>query len=232
MKKIIVIGGGAAGAKAASKAKRLEPNNHVELYTRDNEIAYSLCGLPYFIEGSVDDINKLISDITKQEKYNEAGEQYKMSAQMQKDPTKAAAAWHNLGNISSQAKDYAKSIEAYKQALRLNPNDDETRYNLVLAQKLLQEQQNQQNQDQEKDNQQQEENKDDQNKDQQNQPQQQDQNQQNQDEQNQQQQDQQMSKENAEQILEALQQDEKATQDRINKEQMKQVRQKITEKDW
>ncbi len=168
----------------------------------------------------------------KQEKYNEAGEQYKMSAQMQKDPTKAAAAWHNLGNISSQAKDYAKSIEAYKQALRLNPNDDETRYNLVLAQKLLQEQQNQQNQDQEKDNQQQEENKDDQNKDQQNQPQQQDQNQQNQDEQNQQQQDQQMSKENAEQILEALQQDEKATQDRINKEQMKQVKRKITEKDW
>ena len=126
----------------------------------------------------------------KQEKYNEAGEQYKMSAQMQKDPTKAAAAWHNLGNISSQAKDYAKSIEAYKQALRLNPNDDETRYNLVLAQKLLQEQQNQQQQDQ------------------------------------------QMSKENAEQILEALQQDEKATQDRINKEQMKQVKRKITEKDW
>ena len=41
-----------------------------------------------------------------------------------------------------------------------------------------------------------------------------------------------MSKENAEQILEALQQDEKATQDRINKEQMKQVKRKITEKDW
>ncbi len=60
MKKIIVIGGGAAGAKAASKAKRLEPNNHVELYTKDDKIAYSLCGLPYYIEGSVDDINKLI----------------------------------------------------------------------------------------------------------------------------------------------------------------------------
>lgn len=60
MKKIIVIGGGAAGAKAASKARRLEPNNHIELYTREDKIAYSLCGLPYFIEGSVDDINKLI----------------------------------------------------------------------------------------------------------------------------------------------------------------------------
>ncbi len=60
MKKIIIIGGGAAGAKAAAKAKRLEPKDHIELYTRTNEIAYSLCGLPYFIEGSVDDINKLI----------------------------------------------------------------------------------------------------------------------------------------------------------------------------
>lgn len=60
MKKIIVIGGGAAGAKAASKAKRLEPKNYVELYTKDDKIAFSLCGLPYFIEGSVEDINNLI----------------------------------------------------------------------------------------------------------------------------------------------------------------------------
>lgn len=60
MKKIVVIGGGAAGAKAASKAKRLNPGNQVELYTRTNEIAYSLCGLPYFIEGSVKKIEDLI----------------------------------------------------------------------------------------------------------------------------------------------------------------------------
>lgn len=60
MKKIIVIGGGAAGAKAASKAKRLNPNNHVELYAREDVIAYSLCGLPYFLEGSVKKIDDLI----------------------------------------------------------------------------------------------------------------------------------------------------------------------------
>lgn len=60
MKKIIIIGGGAAGAKAASKAKRQNPDNHIELYTKDSDIAYSLCGLPYFIEGSVKDINDLI----------------------------------------------------------------------------------------------------------------------------------------------------------------------------
>lgn len=59
MKKIIVIGGGAAGAKAASKAKRLDEKNYVEMYIQDEEIAYSLCGLPYYIGGSVSDINSL-----------------------------------------------------------------------------------------------------------------------------------------------------------------------------
>ena len=60
MKKIIVIGGGAAGAKAASKAKRLNSENQVELYTNEDKIAFSLCGLPYFIEDSIKDINSLI----------------------------------------------------------------------------------------------------------------------------------------------------------------------------
>jgi len=60
MKKIVVIGAGAAGAKAASKAKSLDKTNIVELYTKDDKISVSLCGLPYFIEGSVEDINKLI----------------------------------------------------------------------------------------------------------------------------------------------------------------------------
>ena len=215
----------------AQKAERKNLREGNKLYNDEKyteaEISYrrSLEVNPTSEQG----IFNLGNALYKQEKYNEAGEQYKMSAQMQKDPIQAAAAWHNLGNISSQAKDYAKSIEAYKQALRLNPNDDETRYNLVLAQKLLQEQQNQQNQDQQDD--QQQENKEDQND--QNQNQQQQNQDQNQDEQNQQQQqDQQMSRENAEQILEALQQGVKATQERVTKEQMQQVKQKITDKDW
>ncbi len=59
MKKIVVIGGGAAGAKAASKAKRLNNKNYVEMYIENEEISYSLCGLPYYIGGSVPDIDKL-----------------------------------------------------------------------------------------------------------------------------------------------------------------------------
>ena len=60
MKKIIIVGGGAAGAKTASKAKRLNPNNQIELFTDEDKIAFSLCGLPYYIEDSIKDINSLI----------------------------------------------------------------------------------------------------------------------------------------------------------------------------
>lgn len=60
MKKIVVVGSGAAGAKAASKAKRVDLKNHVEIFTKDSYTSVSLCGLPYYIEGTVKDINDLI----------------------------------------------------------------------------------------------------------------------------------------------------------------------------
>ena len=60
MKKIVIIGGSAAGPKTAAKAKRMTPENEIELYTQENLISYSACGLPYFIEGTVKNINQLI----------------------------------------------------------------------------------------------------------------------------------------------------------------------------
>ena len=54
-----------------------------------------------------------------------------------------------MGVILQSSKQFPQCIEAYKQALRNNPKDDETRYNLALAQKQLKDQQQQQqNQDQ------------------------------------------------------------------------------------
>ena len=58
---------------------------------------------------------------------------------------------HNLGNTMMLKKDYAKAVEAYKDALRNNPEDDETRYNLALAKKLLENQKEQEKQDKNKD---------------------------------------------------------------------------------
>jgi len=46
-------------------------------------------------------------------------------------------AFHNIGNVFMKEKDYTQAVEAYKNALRNNPEDEETRYNYALAKKML-----------------------------------------------------------------------------------------------
>lgn len=58
--KIVIIGGVAAGAKAAAKVKRLLPDAIVEIYTDDTHVSYSSCGLPYYIEGNFTDYRSLL----------------------------------------------------------------------------------------------------------------------------------------------------------------------------
>ena len=96
----------------------------------------------------------------KQQKWNDSRNEYRKIVQASSDSLRAAHAWHNLANISFQEKNYAQSIEEYKNALRRNPKDDETRYNLRLAQLLLKkQQQDQKNQDKNDDKNQQDKNK-------------------------------------------------------------------------
>ena len=134
-----------------------------------------------------------------QQKAKEAMEQYESVSKIEKDKSKLAEIYHNMGVILQSAKQYPQCIEAYKESLRNNPKDDETRYNLALAQKLLKDQQEQ---------------------DQKNQQQQQQQ-QQNKNE---------MSKENAQQLLNAVMQDEKNVQDKVKKQI--QIQGKKLDKDW
>ena len=141
------------------------------------------------------------------------------------DPKLASKAYYDLGNIFYNQKNYAQSIAMYKDALRRNPDDDQARQNLRLAQKQLQNQQNQQqNQDNKQDNKDQQKQNQDQNKEK---------NKNGQDQQkpdNQQQKQPQqppkngMSKENAEQILQTMQNEEKNTQDKVNKAKMQQMK--------
>ena len=132
-----------------------------------------------------------------------------------------------MGVIFHSQKDYAKAVEAYKESLRNNPKDDETRYNLALAQKQLQDQQQNQDQNQDQD-------KQDQQKEQDKQQDQQKDQKQNQDQQQQPSQpekkDNEMSKENAEQLLNSVMQDEKDVQDKVKKQQVLQGGR--LEKDW
>ena len=178
---------------------------------------------------STDAMFNLANTLLMQQKAKEAMEQYQSVSKIEKDKEKLAQIYHNMGVILQSSKQLPQCIEAYKESLRNNPKDDETRYNLALAQKQLKDQQqDQQNQDQQQQQQEQKEDKQEQNKDQQEQEQKDQQQKQNQ--QQQQQNKNEMSKENAQQLLNAVMQDEKNVQDKVKKQI--QIQGKKLEKDW
>ena len=159
-----------------------------------------------------------------QKKDSAAIEQFQNASKLETNPLRKYQSFHNMGVICQSHKMYGEAIEAYKNALRLNPADDETRYNLILCKHEKQKQdQNKQNQDQ---------NKNDQKKDDQKDQQKQDQNK-DKDKKKDKQQEQkpQMSKDNAEQLLNAAMQQEKQTQDRLKKAQQQPQRRNI-QKNW
>jgi tetratricopeptide (TPR) repeat protein len=173
----------------------------------------------------------LADAIYKQQRFDEAAGKFSELAEKMESPEEKARALHNLGNSQLLNQKIDESIETYKKALRHNPNDLDTKYNLAYAQLLKKQQQQQQNQDQNQDKQDQNQDKQDQNQDQQNKD---NKDQQNQDQQNQQQQAQQnkISKENAEQLLQVLQNDERQIQEKVKKMQAAQAKRSRTEKEW
>lgn len=157
------------------------------------------------------------------------------------DPLRRARNFHNMGNIwyaqglaatrqegGNAVGAFQNAVNFYKSSLRCNPDDNETRYNLAMAQyQLKKNQDNQQNDNQNQQQQQQDKDKNQQKQDQQKQEQQQKPEQQQQkpepkkDE---------MSDEAAEQLLNSAQQDEKGVQRKVNQKQNSQRR--SLEKDW
>ncbi|TPN84060.1 tetratricopeptide repeat protein [Aquimarina algicola] len=93
-------------------------------------------------------------------KYDEANLRYSEAAKTATDKMKKHKAFHNKGNTFMEQKKYKEAVEAYKNALRNNPKDDETRYNLALAKKMLEQQQQQNDQNQDDQNQDKDQNKD------------------------------------------------------------------------
>ena len=161
-----------------------------------------------------------------QNKLKEAMEQYVGATKVEKNKDNLSQIYHNMGVIFQSQKDYAKAVEAYKESLRNNPKDNETRYNLALAQKLLKDQQqNQQNQDQNQD-----QNKQDKKEDKKDEKKQDQQQKQDQQPPKPEKKDNEMSKENAEQLLNSVMQDEKDVQDKVKKQQV--IQGSRLEKDW
>lgn len=179
-----------------------------------------------------------------QQKDSLAMVQFGNAAQLESNIFRRSKSYHNMGVVMQNHQEYAQAIEYYKMALRCNPQDNETRYNLALCKKLLKNNQQNQNNKNNKDKKKNDKNKDkkndknknkddqnknDQNKDKQNKNKNQDKNKNNSDK-NQQKQDK-MSRDNADQLLNAAIQQEKATKRKMQKA-MSQPRRKAYDKNW
>lgn len=133
----------------------------------------------------------------KQKKYDEALQQFVNLAKQETNPEKLGELYHNIGNTLLSMEKTDESIEAYKESLRNRPGSEETKYNLEFARHKKQQNQQDQNKDQNKDR----------NKEQQQQPNK-------------------ISKEDAQRLLEALQNDEKKVQEKVQKEKVQQQKAK------
>ncbi len=181
--------------------------------------------------------------IYKQGRFEEALEEFKNSAPLATTDEAKASIFHNIGNTFVKSKKLQESIAAYKESLKLNPNDMETKYNLSYALKQMQNQQNnqqdQQNQDnkdkndqnQDQENKDEQDKNDDKNKDENEDKQQDQQNKDDQQNQQQKPQDQkdEISKEEAKRILDALKNNEAELQKKMREQKTKKSN---VEKDW
>jgi len=161
---------------------------------------------------SPDAIFNIGDALYKQEKFEDAGKQFVENINLHEDKERKSSGLYNLGNSLLMEDKVKESIEAYKESLKLNPGNNQAKYNLAYAQDLLK-QQEQQKQDKDNKDQDQDKNKEDQTNDQNNEENQQQKDQNN--EQEQQQQQQNISKEDAERLLNALANDEKEVQEKV-----------------
>jgi len=179
------------------------------------------------------------NSLYKQDRFDEAARYFEELAGEIDDPVNRSRIYHNMGNSLLMSQQIEQSIEAYKEALRNNPGDQETRYNLAFAQNLLDESdEDQQEGDDSQEGEDQDGDDGNQNKDQQDQESEQDQdqdqgdgNQSPEQEQEQQSRTDQISQEEALRMLEAAERDDQRVQEKLN-EQKKSERQPVTGRNW
>jgi tetratricopeptide (TPR) repeat protein len=159
-----------------------------------------------------------------QQKDSAAIVQYQNAGKMETNKIRKAKVYHNIGVVCQKHQMFGDAIKAYEESLRNNPNDNETRYNLALCKRQQKNQKQKGGGGDNKKNNKNKNNKDKQNKNQKNDK--------NKDQNKQEKQPkEQMSKENAEQLLNAAVQEEKATQQRLKKA-MQMPRRKQLQEEW
>lgn len=219
------------------KAYSMDSANTVSAYNRGTNLL--LKNYQDMKSGKVE--NGIIPDTIVMQRYEEAEKMMAKSIEgekVEKNKELVAKAGHNLGLAHHHRMELKEAEAAYKESLRNDPANENTRYNLAVVQYLLKNQQNQQNQQQqnqqqEQQNQQQQQQEEQQDQSQQQQEQNQEQNQQ-QEQKNQEQEQQQQDekKENYERMLEALMQDEKELREDMEEKKAVQGIKMDLEKNW
>ena len=164
----------------------------------------------------------------KEKRYDESAREYGNSASAMTDTREQAQSLYNIGNTLYQQNRYEDAAGAYRKSLRLNPKDDDTRYNLLMSQAKIKDQQNKKNKDDKKDKNKNQDQKQNQKNQQDQQKQQQNQAQKDQTQPQIQKKDQ-MPKEEADRILDQMKNDEKTIQKNLRKREAVHVK---VEKDW
>ena len=174
----------------------------------------------------------LANSIYKQERFDESSSLYESLQDNARNNHELSQIYHNKGNSLMKQQKTDLAIKAYKDALRENPNDEDTRFNLAYAKKIKQkeeEKKDKENKNEEKKEKKKKEKKEQEKKNEKNKEQE------NKDEENKEQEKEekkdQMSKEDAEKMLEALEQKEKELQEKLQKKKVKGKKIKIL-KDW
>lgn len=173
------------------------------------------------------------TSLIRQGNPQDAMREFVAAAKYEKDKNRLSDIYHNMGVLLQASKKYAEAVECYKESLRNDPSNHETRYNYVLAKWHLKNQQDesqdensdeqkqdkQENKDQNKQDQKEQQNKEDKKEEQKQQPQ------------SQQQDKTEMPKETAERLLQAAMRNEKETQEKIQRQQQEAPRRRL-QKQW
>lgn len=171
--------------------------------------------------------------LIRQNNAQEAMKEFQTAAKFETDKKRLSDIYHNMGVLLHVGQKYAEAVECYKESLRNDPSNHETRYNYILAKWHLKNQQGDggENEQDQKDKEQQQDKQDEKQNQQQNQDKKQEEKNQ-QDQQSQQKEERpNMSKENAERILQAAMRNEKETQEKIQRQQQDTPRRRLL-KQW
>lgn len=216
-----------AAREAYNKALEIDPDFEEAQFNLGNSYLVESRKILEGVATAPDEAGKKAVYEAAQEVSKKAAAEFEKVAKDVKDPDKVNKVQYNLGNSQLMSGEVDKGIEAYKEALRKDPTDEDARYNLAYAQHMKkQQEQQEQQQDQQQDQEKKEDDKQNENKENQEQKENE-----NKEQEKQEQKKDELSKQDAEKMLEALNKQEKELQDKLNKKKVKAQPIKI-EKNW